>query len=86
MSQDESEYLSVTDDCGRPRNRFWRFKNKLRVDPKGEDVVKVVDDARDERDGRDDQDDKPKYPPGLALSQCQVVEAVGRCPKVETCY
>ena len=48
MSQDESEYLSVTDDCGRPRNRFWRFENELRVDPKGEDVVKVVDDARDE--------------------------------------
>ena len=84
MNQDESEYLSVTDDCGRPRNRFWRFENKLWVDAKGEDVVEVIDDARDEWDAQDDQDDKPKYPPGLALSQCQVVEAVGRCPKVET--
>ena len=48
MSQDESEYLSVTNDCSRPWNRFRRFENKLRVDAKGKDVVEVVDDARDE--------------------------------------
>ena len=76
-------YLSITNDCSRPRHRCRSFNEKSRVDSEGKDVVEVVDEADDEGHAAEEDQNVPERFPARTLSQADVVEPVGGGPQVE---